>query len=135
MPGSTSLLWIDRTTALAHCYESDKAQPGRAWYTRSLSFHSWVSDALNTTPATLGEHIDWLFREAVKDLANRALAARTAVYAAQRSPYDGLGFPEPGEDSGLVGIIKESLGKWMHNEPPEQEYRNLTRRITVYMSQ
>lgn len=23
------LLWIDRTTALAHCYESDKAQPGR----------------------------------------------------------------------------------------------------------
>ena len=28
------LLWIDRTTALAHCYESDKAQPGRAWYAR-----------------------------------------------------------------------------------------------------
>lgn len=23
------LLWIDRTTALAHCYESDKCQPGR----------------------------------------------------------------------------------------------------------
>jgi hypothetical protein len=33
------LLWIDRTTALAHCYESDKAQPGRAWYGRSLAFH------------------------------------------------------------------------------------------------
>ncbi|MEY2548085.1 MAG: hypothetical protein QOD64_667, partial [Verrucomicrobiota bacterium] len=31
------LLWIDRTTALAHCYESDKAQPGRPWYGRSLA--------------------------------------------------------------------------------------------------
>ena len=60
------LLWIDRTTALAHCYESDKAQPGRAWYARSLAFHSWISTALNISPATLGSHIDWLFREAVK---------------------------------------------------------------------
>ena len=29
------LLWIDRTTGLAHCYESDKCQPGRPWYGRS----------------------------------------------------------------------------------------------------
>src|SRR5687767_10201821 len=44
------LLWVDRTTALAHCYESDKAQPGRAWYARSLAFHEWVSDQLEVTP-------------------------------------------------------------------------------------
>src|SRR3970040_1235966 len=56
------LLWIDRTTALAHCYESDKAQPGHPWYARSLAFHSWVSDALHTAPANLGRHVDWLFR-------------------------------------------------------------------------
>lgn len=129
------LLWIDRTTALAHCYESDKAQPGRAWYARSLAFHSWVSAALNTAPADLGQRVDWLFKEAVKDLASRTLATRTATYAVQRSPYDGLGFPEPGEDPGLGEIIKESLGKWMDKEPPEEEYRNLTRRITVYMTQ
>jgi hypothetical protein len=129
------LLWVDRTTALAHCYESDKAQPGRAWYARSLAFHSWVSDALSISPANLGEHVDWLFREAVKDLANRALAGRTATYSLQREPYEGKGFPEPGEDPGLAGIIKESLGKWMSKQPPEEEYRNLTRRITVYMSQ
>lgn len=129
------LLWIDRTTALAHCYESDKAQPGRAWYARSLAFHSWVSNALNASPATLGEHVDWLFREAVKDLAKGVLAARTAAYAAQRMPYQGQGFPEPGDDPGLTGIIKESLAKWMRNEPPEEEYRNLTRRITAYMTQ
>src|SRR6266545_4123744 len=129
------LLWIDRTTALAHCYESDKAQPGRAWYARSLAFHSWVSDALSASPANLGEYVDWLFREAVKDLANRALAARTATYALQRAPYEGRGFPEPGEDPGLAGIIKESLEKWIPKQPPEEEYRNLSRRITVYMSQ
>jgi hypothetical protein len=129
------LLWIDRTTALAHCYESDKAQPGRAWYARSLAFHDWVSAALDTHPASLGEKIDWLFREAVKDLASKAVASRTATYAEQRSLYEGQGFPEPGEDPELVGIIKEILGPWMDRQPPEEEFRNLTRRIYIYMSQ
>jgi hypothetical protein len=87
------LLWIDRTTALAHCYESDKSQPGRAWYARSLAFHAWVSDSLGATPANLGENIDWLFREAVKDLASRVLASRTAAYQEQRDLYEGRGFP------------------------------------------
>jgi len=85
------LLWIDRTTALAHCYESDKAQPGRAWYARTLAFHSWISEQLSTTPANLGDQIDWLFREAVKDLANKNPAARTATYTTQRAPYEGRG--------------------------------------------
>ncbi len=129
------LLWIDRTTALAHCYESDKAQPGRAWYARSLAFHAWASNALNVSPADLGESIDWLFREAVKDLASRALAIRTAVYEQQRAPYAGRGFPEPGEDPELVALIKEVVGKWMTEEPPEEEFRKLTRRIYVYVTQ
>jgi hypothetical protein len=41
------LLWIDPTTSLTHCYESDKAQPGRPWYGRSLAFHNWLSNALS----------------------------------------------------------------------------------------
>jgi len=129
------LLWIDRTTAVAHCYESDKAQPGRAWYARSLAFHSWISGEIKTSPSTLGEQIDWLFREAVKDLANKSFANRTSTYLAQRAPYEGRDFPEPGEDPGLAGIIRESLGSWLTKEPPQEEYRNLTRRITVYMGQ
>jgi hypothetical protein len=129
------LLWIDRTTALAHCYESDKAQPGRAWYARSLAFHAWISEQLNTTPAKLGEQIDWLFREAVKDLANRNPAKRSITYTAQRAPYVGRGFPEPGEDAELTGIIKECLGEWFRKQPPEEEYGKLIRRITAYMSQ
>jgi hypothetical protein len=129
------LLWVDRTTALAHCYESDKAQPGRAWYARSLAFHDWVSNALEVSPANLGESIDWLFREAVKDLASRALASRTAVYEEQRAPYEGRCFPEPGEDPELVVIIKEILGRWMPADPPEAEFRTLTRRIYAYVTQ
>ncbi len=93
------LLWIDKTTALAHCYESDKAQPGRPWYARSLAFHDWVSRSLDVSPSDLGENIDWLFREAIKDLASKALAIRTELYEEQRVPYEGRGFPEPGQDS------------------------------------
>jgi len=129
------LLWVDRTTALAHCYESDKSQPGRAWYARSLAFHDWVSNALQVAPAELSEHIDWLFREAVKDLANRAVTTRAEIYDRQRAPYAGRGFPQPGEDPELVSIIKEILRPWMNQEPPEEDFRRLTRQIYVYMTQ
>ncbi|MBI3919477.1 MAG: hypothetical protein HY322_21005 [Betaproteobacteria bacterium] len=129
------LLWIDRTTALAHCYESDKAQPGRVWYARSLAFHDWISTALGVPPSDLGERIDWLFREAVRDLANRVLATRTAAYEAQRGPYQGRGFPEPGEDAELVGIVKDALGRWINQAVPEEAFRVLTRRLYVYMTQ
>src|SRR6266704_1178519 len=95
------LLWIDRTTALAHCYESDKAQPGRLWYARSLAFHDWVSNALAVAPAVLGEYLDWLFREAVKDLAARAINGRSAAYEEQRAEYEGRGFHQPDEDPEL----------------------------------
>ena len=44
------LLWIDRTIGLAHCYESDKCQPGRPWYARALRFHQWVSHQLGSSP-------------------------------------------------------------------------------------
>lgn len=129
------LLWIDRTTALAHCYESNKAQPGRAWYARSLAFHGWVSQALGVHPGDLGERVDWLFREAIKDLASRALVVRTAAYQAQRLPYEGRSLLEPGEDPELVAIVKEVLGQWLNAEPPEEEFRKLVRRIHVYMTQ
>ncbi len=129
------LLWIDRTTALAHCYESDKAQPGRPWYARSLAFHDWVSQQLGVEPVALAEQIDWLFREAVKDLAARAVAGRSAAYESQRAPYTGRAFPEPGEDPELAAIIREALGRWMASEPPSEELRALTRRIHTYLAQ
>ena len=129
------MLWIDRTTALAHCYESDKAQPGRAWYARSLSFHGWVCAALEVAPNELGQHIDWLFREAVKDLASRSLVSRNAAYEAQRAPYQGRDFPEPGEDPELVAIIEEALGSWINKQTPDEVLKNLTRRLYAYITQ
>ena len=129
------LLWIDRTTALAHCYESDKAQPGRPWYARSLAFHDWISAQMGVAPVALAEEIDWLFREAVKDLARRAVISRDVAYERQRAPYTKHAFPEPGEDPGLAAIIQEALGKWMSSEPPDDEMRALTRRIHVYLAQ
>lgn len=129
------LLWIDRTTALAHCYESDKAQPGRPWYARSLAFHDWVSSQLGVGPGALAEEIDWLFREAVKDLASGVVAGRNEAYERQRAPYVGRGFPEPGEDPELASLIQEALGKWMPNQPPTEELRALTRRIHTYLAQ
>ena len=71
------LLWTDRTTGLAHCYESDKAQPGRPWYGRSLAFHDWVSRELGVAPSGLGERIDWLFARGTERLA-RVIARRQA---------------------------------------------------------
>jgi hypothetical protein len=129
------LLWIDRTTALAHCYESDKAQPGRPWYERSLAFHDWLATGLDVAPAELGETIDWLFREAIGDLASRAVASRSAAYERQRAPYAGRGFPEPGEDPELVAIIRDTLSPWRDRAPPADELRKLSRRIHTHLSQ
>ncbi len=129
------LLWIDRTTALAHCYESDKAQPGRPWYQRTLAFHDWLATTLAVAPAALGDAIDWLFREAIGDLTGQAVASRSAAYERQREPYLGRGFPEPGEDPELVGIIRDMLAPWMDRPPPPDELRRLTRRIHAYLGQ
>jgi hypothetical protein len=129
------LLWIDRTTALAHCYESDKAQPGRPWYGRSLAFHDWVSRELEVAPAKLAEHIDWLFREAVKDLAARVVTGRSALYESQRAPYADRSFPQPGEDPELGAMIREALAGWISPEPPPEVIADLTRRIHTHLSQ
>lgn len=129
------LLWIDRTTALAHCYESDKAQPGRPWYARSLAFHDWLSREFAIAPAKLADEIDWLFRQAVKDLATRLLSNRGESYERQRHPYAGRSFPEPGEDPELAAIIRETLKGWLNPDPPAELIAGLTRRIHTHLSQ
>jgi|SRR5579872_1564350 len=129
------LLWIDRTTALAHCYESDKAQPGRVWYARSLAFHRWVADSLATAPYELGEHIDWLFRAAVRELASRSFESRSEAYMAQRAAYANEAFPEPGDDAELEAIITDALGPWLAATPSDEAMRALTRQIYAYVTQ
>lgn len=132
------LLWTDRTTGLAHCYESDKAQPGRPWYGRSLAFHDWVSRELGVAPSGLGERIDWLFARGTERLARviaRRQAERERLAAEQRAPYEGRGFPKPGEDPGLEMLVQEELGAWLSQAPPADAMRRLVQRIRTYLAQ
>lgn len=127
------LLWIDQTTSLAHCYESDKSQPGRPWYVRSLRFHGWVAEQLGTRPGTLGEEIDWLFRAASKDLAATAVVERHELARQQRIPFESRGFPEPARDSELVEIIVDVLGPWLSRDPPAEVLQSLSERVYEYI--
>jgi len=131
------LLWADQTTGLAHCYESDKSQPGKNWYSRSLAFHDWVTTALRSTPGNLAGDIDWLFRRATADLAAEVLrnAKKVAASAAtQRAPYDGRNFPKPGEDPELIAIMKEVLGNYISADPSPDTWQFLVQRIRQYLA-
>jgi hypothetical protein len=131
------LLSADPTTGLARCYESDKAQPGRHWYPRSLAFHDWLSRQLDVSPHELGGKVDWLFRRATELLASEEAIrspSRALRAAKQWQPYEGRGFPQPGEDPGLEAIVAEVLGDWL-TEPPPDVLRKLTQRIRVYYAQ
>ena len=121
------LLWIDSTTGLAHCYESDKSQPGRPWYERSLRFHGWVAEALGSVPEDLRAEIDWLFKHASRDLAAGASAERQERAMSQRARTPGM--PEPGRDPELENIILNTLAAWLQEPPPADAMRALTERI------
>lgn len=130
------LLWIDRTTGLAHCYESDKSQPGRPWYGRSLAFHGWLASEFKAEPATLGDQLDWLFLKTSERLAVALVAEhkkRTTKAEAQRARY-GV-FPVPGEDPGLERILLDELGAWFAKPPPRDALKRVTERVRVYYSQ
>lgn len=126
------ILWIDKTTGLAHCYESDKCQPGKPWHVRALRFHDWLTTACIATPTTLGEQLDWLFRHVSDDYA-RFMVNRYRVLLAkaerQRAPYAEREFPEPGDDPGIVATIRDVLGPHLASEPTHEQWRQLTSRV------
>ncbi|HMO45271.1 MAG TPA: hypothetical protein PKB14_04500 [Rubrivivax sp.] len=126
------LLWTDKTTGLAHCYESDKCQPGKPWHPRSLRFHAWLCGALGVEPRAVGDGIDWLFRHTADDYARYMVQQYQTLLrraAGQRAPYAGRGFPELGEDPAIVQIVREVLGGRLTEEPSRDEWRTMTRRI------
>jgi hypothetical protein len=131
------LLWSDPTTGLAHCYESDKSQPGKRWYGRSLAFHDWICTKLAVEPIGLSQEIDWLFIKACEDLAKvmlRREARLVQIAAAQREPYSGRNFPDPGADPELTAIIKKKLGPYLSERPPEYRWRELTQEVRQFLA-
>ena len=126
------LLWADTTTGLAHCYESDKCQPGKPWHQRSLRFHAWLSEMTSTEPRQLAEQIDWLFKRTASDYALYMVKQYQNLVRraeAQRAPFADRGMPEPGEDPAIVSIIREVLGERLAGEPTPDDWRQMTSRI------
>lgn len=131
------LLWVDQTTGLARCYESDKCQPGKPWHARSLRFHDWLATALGSTPPDLGEHLDWLFRHVSDDYARYTVKKYQALLAKavkQRAPFEGRDFPVPGDNPAIVTIIREVLGTHLISEPSHEQWRQLTTRIRDFIA-
>lgn len=131
------LLWSDPTTGLAHCYESDKCQPGKTWYGRSLAFHDWVCAGLEADPGALAHEIDWLFIRACEDLAGALIekqASLTAKAALQRQSYEGRGFPRPGEDQELIAIVQEELNAYFAEAPPEAIWERVSQKARQYLA-
>jgi hypothetical protein len=71
------LLWIDGSTGLAHLYESDKAQPGRTWYDRTVAFTDMLCARFgNISREQLKQELDQLFRACLNELlASQAATA------------------------------------------------------------
>ena len=87
---------------------------------------------MGVPPGAVADQLDLLFRRTADDYARwsvqqyQRLLRRAAV---QRTPFEGRGFPEPGEDPAIVDIIRDVLGSKLAGEPSESEWRSLTRRI------
>jgi len=131
------LLWIDQTTGLGHCYESDKCQPGKPWYGRSLAFHDWVSNEFEVQPAELAAEIDWLFIRATEDLAKevRSRSKNLSNRAEeQRAPYEGRSFPSPGDDPEMAAIVDRALEAHLSSAPTVEVWSQLTQEIRQYVS-
>jgi hypothetical protein len=132
------LLWVNPTIGLAHCYESDKCQPGRPWYARSLSFHSWISKNLGTTPMGLAGEVDWLFKRCTEGYARAFVSlqkTRVARVEEQRRVFANQEFPAPGEDPELEAIISRQIAAWYGRTPPAADIRLLAEEIRAYLTQ
>lgn len=114
------LLWIDRTTGLAHCYESDKCRPGRPWYGRTLAFHEWLSREFGVGPDELGESLDWMFQRVLEEVRQQleAEAARRAPRAREQRGRYSPNMPTPGADPRAIRLVVEQLDGWLEGFPP-----------------
>ena len=131
------LLWIDSRTGIAHCYESDKSQPGRAWYPRSLVFHDWVSRQLRVDPLDLKDHIDWMFQRVIPavtqaeadEIASEAIAEQGRLF-----PKADRQLPLPGDDPGLRSIVEALMAPDAAHRPSDELVNGVLRKVYAHMS-
>jgi hypothetical protein len=129
------LLWINPTISLAHCYESDKCQPHKAWYPRSLAFHSWIAGQFGTAPTDLREEIDILFRRALPTLARVETETRQSAAVKHLARYRDQEMPLPGDDPDLVDIILGTLEQELIPDGIDNERaRELVERVYTHFA-
>lgn len=129
------LLWCDPTTGLAHCYESDKAQPGRPWYGRSLAFHDWLGEQLDLSNDALPDGLDWMFRQVIEQVAGQEAARREALTEkakSQRGQYD-LTMPAPGDDPELRALIEPLLPADPSARADDEVVRDVLRKVRTHI--
>lgn len=130
------LLWVDSRTGIAHCYESDKSQPGRAWYPRSLEFHEWVSRQMGADPLELQDEIDFMFRRvigaitqaAADEMVDNAIAVQQRLFA----DHD-VEMPVPGDDPRLQAIIEPLMAASPDERPGADRVSDVLRKIYAHM--
>jgi hypothetical protein len=130
------LLWCDPTTGLAHCYESDKSQPGRPWYARTLAFHNWLGEQLDLSNDLVPDAIDWMFRRVIEQVSTDEAGRRKILMSKaedQRSQYD-LTMPTPGDDPELRLLIDPLLSPSPSERPKEEVVRDTLRRIRTHIT-
>jgi hypothetical protein len=129
------LLWCDPTTGLAHCYESDKAQPGRPWYARTLAFHNWLGEKLEMSNDALPSALDWMFKQVIDQVAAEETSRRIPLAAKageQRDLYD-LTMPAPGDDPELRSLIEPLLPADPSKRASEDVIRDVLRRVRAHI--
>jgi len=130
------LLWVDKRTGIAHCYESDKSQPGKRWYPRSLAFHDWVSSQLGVHPLELKDEIDLMFRDVMRivipaeaeQMKSEAISAQQKLFPTTRS------MPVPGDDPRLQEIVEPLMPADADERPGEEDVRAILREIYAHMN-
>jgi hypothetical protein len=130
------LLWCDPTTGLAHCYESDKSQPGRPWYARTLAFHNWLGEQLDLSNDAVPDALDWMFRLVIDQVATEETDRRKVLASkaeGQRSQYD-LTMPTPGDDPELRLLIEPLLPSDPSERPKEEIVRETLRKIRTHIA-
>ena len=129
------LLWVDSTTGLAHCYESDKAQPGRPWYARTLAFHAWLAEQFGVAPVDLADELDWMFRQVIRRVAEEEASKREqlSVKAQQQLAAFESQMPSPDDDPDLRLLIEPLLPAHSDLRPDDQLVRDVLRRVRTHI--